>query len=69
MQTVLRVHGHHDAYDQLKKFSRGQALTLEQVVEFIEQTDLPTGVKTRLKALTPETYTGLAEQLVDDFIN
>ena len=69
VQTVLRAHGHHDAYEQLKKFSRGQALTLPQVQEFIAQTDLPADVKTRLSTLTPATYTGLAEQLVDDFIN
>jgi len=68
VQTVLRAHGHHDAYEQLKKFSRGQALTLEQVIEFVEQTDLPADVKTQLKELTPETYVGLAEELVNQFV-
>lgn len=68
VQTVLRAHGHADAYDQLKEFSRGQALNLEQVREFIDQTDLPKAEKERLKNLTPETYTGLAEKLVDEFV-
>ncbi len=68
IQTVLRAHGQHDAYEQLKAFSRGQALTLDQVKEFISQCDLPQEEKDRLETLTPETYTGLAEQLVDKFI-
>ncbi len=68
VQTVLRAHGHADAYDQLKNFSRGQALTLKQVQEFVAQTDLPKEEKDRLKKLTPETYTGLAEKLVDQFV-
>lgn len=68
VQTVLRAHGHHDAYEQLKKFSRGQALTLEQVYEFVEQSDLPETAKKPLLKLTPESYVGLAEKLVDEFI-
>ena len=69
VQTVLRAHGHADAYDQLKNFSRGQALNLDQVREFIDQTDLPDREKKRLTELTPQTYTGLAETLVDEFLN
>jgi adenylosuccinate lyase len=65
VQTVLRAHGHADAYDQLKKFSRGQALTLPQVHEFIAQTKLPEADKKRLLELTPETYTGASESLVE----
>ncbi|MCF7918247.1 adenylosuccinate lyase [Candidatus Gracilibacteria bacterium] len=68
VQTVLRAHGHADAYDQLKKFSRGQALSLKEIQKFIDSTDLPKAEKDRLKKLTPETYTGLAEKLVDIFI-
>jgi adenylosuccinate lyase len=68
VQTVLRAYGHHDAYEQLKEFSRGQALNLDQVYEFVDQSDLPTDEKTKLKKLTPATYTGLAETLVDKFV-
>ncbi len=68
VQTVLRAHGHADAYEQLKNFSRGQALTLEQVYEFVAQTDLPEDIKKSLLKLTPETYTGVAEKLVEDFV-
>lgn len=68
VQMVLRAHGYHDAYEQLKNFSRGQVLNLEQVYEFIGQTDLPDSVKKKLSKLTPENYTGLAEKLVVDFV-
>ena len=68
VQTVLRAHGHHDAYEQLKDFSRGQALTLDQIYEFVDQTDLPEAIKETLKKLTPETYIGLSEKLVDEFL-
>jgi adenylosuccinate lyase len=68
IQTVLRAHGHHDAYEQLKNFSRGQALNQDQILEFVDQTDLPSAVKSQLKKLTPQTYTGLSEALVDRFL-
>jgi len=67
VQTVMRAHGNADAYDELKKFSRGKKLSLEEVRKFIDQTNLPDAEKKRLKKLTPETYTGLAEKLVDTF--
>jgi adenylosuccinate lyase len=69
IQTVLRAYGHHDAYDQLKSFSRGQALTLEQIHEFVEQTDLPIEKKTELRKLTPESYVGLSRKLVEKFVS
>lgn len=68
VQTVLRKNGHHDAYEQLKNFSRGRALNFEQVQEFIDGLDIDTDDKKRLKELTPETYIGLSEALVDEFV-
>ncbi len=68
VQTVLRAHGHADAYDQLKAFSRGKALTLDEVRAFIEQSKLPAATKKELLTLTPETYTGLSQLLVETFI-
>ncbi len=68
VQTVLRAHGHHNAYDMLKDFSRGKALSLEEIRKFIDSTDLPKEEKERLKKLTPKKYTGLAEELVEKFV-
>ena len=63
IQTLLRKHGADDAYDQLKSLSRGQALTPQQLQEFIERLDLPADEKSGLLALRSETYTGLAAKL------
>jgi len=68
VQTVMRANGHADAYDQLKNFSRGQVLTLDQIHEFIDQIDINETDKKRLKKLTPETYIGLSKTLVDHFL-
>lgn len=67
VQTVMRKHGHQDAYDQLKKFSRGQVLSLEAVQTFINQIDIDETDRKRLLALLPENYTGLSEIIVDRF--
>ncbi len=64
IQTVLRKHGDDQAYEKLKAFTRGQKITLESLAEFIKSTDLPAVEKTRLLALTPAKYVGLAAQLV-----
>jgi len=68
VQTVLRAHGHADAYDQLKKFSRGQALSLNQVREFVNASKIPEADKKALLSLTPETYIGASAELVDGFL-
>jgi adenylosuccinate lyase len=64
LQTVLRTEGHTDAYEQLKDFSRGNHLNQKNVSEFIESLSVSTEVKKRLKAITPQTYTGYAHRIV-----
>jgi adenylosuccinate lyase len=53
IQTVMRREGIADAYEQLKKFSRGKALTKEQLCEFIDGLPLETKEKKRLKGMIP----------------
>ena len=60
IQTVMRRHGIPQPYEQLKKLTRGQRITPEQLRLFISQLDLPLDVKDRLLALTPATYVGFA---------
>ncbi len=62
VQTVMRRYGIADAYEQLKAFSRGQAITEEKMGLFIETLAIPEAEKQRLKQLTPAGYTGNAEQ-------
>jgi adenylosuccinate lyase len=63
VQTVMRRHGLPEPYEQLKSFTRGRAITREDLAAFIEALALPEADKARLRALTPQAYTGLAATL------
>jgi len=63
VQTVVRRHGLPNPYEQLKALTRGQGITAESMRGFIAGLDLPADARERLLALTPATYTGLAELL------
>ena len=63
VQTVMRKHGMPEAYEHLKRLSRGKPLTLERLREFISGLDLPDKEKERLLALEPGQYLGLAKEL------
>jgi adenylosuccinate lyase len=63
IQTVMRRHGLPEPYEQLKAFTRGQPMTADMMQGFIHKLDLPADEKARLLAMTPASYTGLAEQL------
>ena len=63
IQTVMRAHGIPDAYDQLKAFTRGQAMDERSIQDFINSLQLPGDAKQRLVALVPGTYLGLAPRL------
>ena len=63
VQTVMRRHGLPNPYDQLKDFTRGQPITRELMLGFIQGLALPAEDKQRLLAMTPASYTGLAETL------
>lgn len=63
VQTVMRRHGLPNPYEQLKALTRGQGITADSMRAFIESLELPADDRQRLLALTPATYTGLAERL------
>ncbi|HXH01452.1 MAG TPA: adenylosuccinate lyase [Xanthomonadaceae bacterium] len=63
VQTVMRRHGLPSPYEQLKSLTRGRGIDAASMREFIAGLELPAGVKASLLALTPATYTGLAERL------
>ena len=67
VQTVMRRYSVPDAYEQLKKLTRGQGVDEQSLKEFISQLAIPESAKKQLINLTPETYTGLATQLVKAF--
>jgi adenylosuccinate lyase len=64
IQTVMKRHGIEDAYEQLKALTRGKSgIDREALHAFIAGLAIPREEKQRLLGLTPETYTGLAQQL------
>ena len=67
VQTILRKYKIPQAYERLKALSRGKKLTDREIRAFIQQLKIPANDKKRLLALTPSTYTGLAEKLVEQY--
>jgi len=63
IQTVMRRYGLPQPYEQLKKFTRGEAMTRELMQGFIQKLDIPEAEKQRLLAMTPANYTGKAAEL------
>ncbi|HNU11347.1 MAG TPA: adenylosuccinate lyase, partial [Rubrivivax sp.] len=64
VQTVMRRFGLADPYERLKDYTRGKAMTREAMHAFIDSLhELPDAERVRLKALTPASYTGLAQAL------
>ncbi|WIB63947.1 MULTISPECIES: adenylosuccinate lyase [unclassified Curtobacterium] len=70
IQTVIRAEvtaGRseiEDPYALLKELTRGRRVGREDLVAFVNGLDISDGAKARLAALTPATYTGLADELV-----
>jgi adenylosuccinate lyase len=62
-QTILRSAGVHEAYDRLKDLARGKELTEEMYGNWVNNLPIDTSIKKRLHALSPVTYTGLAERI------
>ncbi|MFB6309834.1 MAG: adenylosuccinate lyase [Salinirussus sp.] len=65
VQTILRREGHADAYERVKELSRGRTVTMDDFHELFAELDVPAAVREDLQTLTPATYTGLADELVD----
>ena len=63
IQTVLRAHGVPDGYELLKNFTRGTAVNESALRAFVATLPLPPDARTRLAALRPADYIGLAAEL------
>ena len=63
IQTVLRAHGVANAYEKLKDFTRGKKITKADIAVFIDTLNAAPAVKTKLKKLNVNNYTGMAATL------
>ncbi len=60
IQTVLRREGYPKPYEALKALTRTNThVTAESIAEFIATLDVSEEVKQELRALSPQTYTGI----------
>ena len=66
VQTILRREGHDDAYERVKKLTRGQEVTVADFRTLFEELPVSEEVRAELLALTPAGYTGVADRLVED---
>jgi adenylosuccinate lyase len=71
IQTVIRAEitagrsSIADPYAMLKELTRGRRIGQAELVEFVNALDIGDEAKTRLSAMTPAGYAGLASTLVD----
>ena len=63
VQTLMRYEGIPDAYEQLKKLSRGSKLDQETYITFINSLSISTNSKEKLLNLNPNIYIGKAVEI------
>jgi adenylosuccinate lyase len=67
VQTVMRAYRIDGAYEKLKALTRGKGgIARADLHAFVATLELPDDARQRLLALSPATYTGLAEKLARD---
>ena len=68
-QTILRAAGQSDAYESLKSQTRGRLLKEGSYRLWVEALEVDEETRARLLGLSPESYIGLAVQIVDEVVN
>ena len=63
IQTVMRRYGLKGAYEKLKDDTNGKAVTAAALQTLIASLAIPDSEKTRLLAMTPRSYIGMAAEL------
>lgn len=66
--AVAGVPGMDNPYETLRDLTRGRRVGEAEVREFIAGLGLPDDAAAKLAALSPATYVGLAEKLVDEYL-
>lgn len=60
IQTIMRRYDVEEPYEKLKALTRGQAITKEVILNFVETLDVPEEAKQAMRELTPANYIGNA---------
>ena len=63
IQTVMRREGVEEPYEKLKALTRGRHMDATTMAGILRDLPMSDTARTRLAAMTPATYLGLAEQL------
>ena len=63
VQTIMRYEGISDAYERLKKLSRGNKLDKNSYIQFVKTLEISDSSKSKLLNLTPSKYIGLSKKL------
>ena len=63
VQTIMRYEGISDAYERLKKLSRGNKLDKNSYMQFVKTLEISSSSKSKLLKLTPSKYIGLSKKL------
>jgi adenylosuccinate lyase len=66
IQTVMRRYSVEEPYEKLKALTRGQTITRELMLQFVETLEIPEEAKKLLRNLTPANYIGNAVEQAKD---
>lgn len=70
IQTAMRIFKEENPYEKLKGLTRGRRICLDDIRQFVDGLEkVPESLKARMKKLTVNHYTGLAEELVDHYFS
>ena len=67
VQTILRKSGDKNAYQKIKKITRGQELDKEKYLELVKNLEIPNEHKKVLLELSPSTYVGEIEKILKKY--
>ena len=66
-QNILRVEGVEKPYELLKEITRGKKVTIDDFHSLAKKLIIKEETKQRLLAITPQSYTGIANKIVEEF--
>ena len=63
IQIIMKLEGYDNAYEEIKNKTRGQSLDKDSYLKIINDLNISTESKQKLKKLTPLNYLGIASKL------